>query len=79
MNISVIITPNKVYATYHKTICYAETFDQSDYDEKRSAISRAKEIAFGYAVSHGYVYCHVVETDEVWQDEQVFNHLEKVN
>jgi predicted amidohydrolase len=71
----IIVTPSSVYATYHKTICYKAEYH--DEDSKWSAIKEAKATAFGYGLSFGDVSLGMRETHKYWNDQEVFDLLEK--
>jgi len=53
MNINVIITLDKVYTTYHKTICFIENFNPNNCDSKQEAVKYAQISAFNYGVCYG--------------------------
>lgn len=70
--INVIKTPKMVYATYHETIC----FKASITDEN---VIIAKASAFSYGQYYGSCLLQIVEVEEDWNDNDVFNFLEKIN
>lgn len=70
MKINVIKTPQMVYATYHKTICFKDSIT----DE---SVIRAKASAFSYGQCYGSCMLQIVEVEEDWNDNDVFNFLEK--
>jgi hypothetical protein len=76
MNINVFITPNKVYATYRKTICHKEDFNPNDYEAKQGSITRAQSIAFSHGTQHGLCLLKRIEIEEEWGDDELFNYLE---
>ena len=76
--INVIITPKMVYATYVKTICFRETLTEDD-NQSRFAIMEAKSIAFNYGQYYGSCMLNAVEVEEDWNDQDVFDYLEKTN
>ena len=76
--INVIITPKMVYATYVKTICFKETLTE-DYNQSQSAKERARAYAFSYGTSFGSCMLNAVEVEEDWNDQDVFDYLEKTN
>jgi hypothetical protein len=74
--INVIITPQMVYATYVKTICFKETLTE-DYNQSESAKDRARASAFSYGQYYGSCMLNELEIEENWNDNDVFNYLEK--
>jgi len=74
--INVIYTPQMVYATYHQTICFQEslTWDNAQCD---SAKMRAKASAFSYGQYYGSCMLQIVEVEENWNEQDVFNFLAK--
>ncbi len=74
--INVIITPQMVYATYHQTICFKETLTE-DYNQSESAKDRARAYAFRYGKHYGSCLLNELEIEENWNDNDVFNYLEK--
>jgi hypothetical protein len=74
-NILVIITDNKVYATYVKTICFTEQF--TDEQEKEEVMQRAKATAFNYALGFGNVYVNQITLQGSLTDQDIFDYLEK--
>ena len=73
--INVIITPQMVYATYHKTICFQAKFDE--VINPLIAIMEAKSKAFNYGHYYGSCMLNIVEVEENWNSQDVFNYLEK--
>ena len=67
-----IITPSKVYGTYHETICYSG-------DNTPESIQTAKATIFNYGRGFGSVHLSEQVTDENWGDKEVFSYLEKIN
>lgn len=76
--INVIITPQMVYTTYHKTICFKETLTE-DYNQSESAKDRARAYAFHYGKHEhdGSCLLNELKFEENWNDNDVFNYLEK--
>ena len=75
-----IVTANRVYGTYHKTICFSKSF--TNYDERMQAELEAKAALFSVALTFGSVFCDDVkltvdETDEWLANQQVFKFLEQ--
>lgn len=73
----VIITDDKVYSTYVKTICFREGY--SDEAEKEGAVIRAKASAFDYACGFGSVYVDTIILDGNLTDDDIFDYLTKSN
>jgi ribonucleotide reductase beta subunit family protein with ferritin-like domain len=73
-NILVIITDNKVYATYVKTICFKEHYTNEEQKEK--AIKQAQSSAFCYALGFVNVYVKQIFLQGSLTDEDIFNYLE---
>lgn len=74
--INVIITPQMVYATYHKTICFQESLTWKN-EQCDSAKMRAKASAFSYGQYYESCMLNIVEVEENWNENDVFNFLEK--
>lgn len=71
--VKVIVTRDKVFATYVETICFEQKF--SNEDDKMEAIDRAKVSAFNYAVSFGSVILEIVHLDEIGVSDNIFKYL----
>jgi len=72
MLVFVINTPEKVYATYHETICY-----EGAYTLENQTIARATAFAYGkYAPK---CILDEIDTSENWSSEDVFNFLASEN
>ena len=74
-NILVIITNDKVYATYVKTICFKESF--TNEQEREEVTQRAKVTAFNYALNFCNVYVNQINLEGSLTDQDIFDYLEK--
>lgn len=72
-----IVTANKVYGTYHKTICYVQSFRNEG--EKSEAKLQARQVLFSKALTFGSVYCEDFETRLDSTDQDIFDFLEQRN
>ena len=73
-NVLVIITDDKVYATYVKTICFKEHY--TNEEQKNDVIKQAQSTAFCYALGFGKVYVNQIVLQGSLTDQDIFNYLE---
>ena len=80
--VKVIICYDKVYATYHKTICFrgdlnVDYFEDESNDENYEVIKNAKACAFSYACGFGSVVTDMVKLRGQMTDSDIFDYLER--
>lgn len=78
--VNVIVTPNKVYATYSTTILFERYFDKNAINPEAyrdHEIKNARACAFAQAVGHVLCLINEVYINEDWTPSDVFNYLEK--
>jgi hypothetical protein len=75
--INIIRTKDKVYATYVKTICYKESYDNED--EMWDILNNAKATAFNYGLGFGGVILSNIYKPEFETDDDIFEYLERTN
>ena len=74
-NINVMVTPNQVYASYYKTICFVENYNNEL--EKEIVIGKAKKVAFDYGLTFGSVHLNYYEFKSLQDSNEIFKFLEK--
>jgi hypothetical protein len=79
MNINVIITANRVYATYGKKLSYIKGLNPQDYSDKWSAITSAQSTAFLTGTCFEKSTFKIIEINENLTDSDVINYLETNN
>lgn len=71
--INLIITPTKVYVTYVQTICFEESLDETDENEREQSIMRASSTAFSYASTFKSCVASIINTDTNLTRDEVRN------
>jgi hypothetical protein len=79
--VKVIICNDKVYATYHKTICFRadlkDLIEDESGKENHKVVKDAKACAFSYACGFGSVLIEMVKLRGNKTDSDILEYLER--
>lgn len=75
--LNVIITKEKVYGTYCKTICAEQSY--TNEDTMWDAINSVRATTFGYGLSHCSVLLNEVKLPEAKNSNDIFAYLDKIH